>query len=99
MKRDRMWKRITCNQPVGWLHNKIGTIGFFLMGFAIFLGIRGIFGVSNEYSEHAEMMIEGYYEEQENTAIFTDTGRVHLLGRNMELHLLRCPCRQCREAP
>ena len=78
MKRDRMWKRITCNQPVGWLHNKIGTLGFFLMGFAIFLGIRGIFGVSNEYSEHAEMMIEGYYEEQENTLDAVFIGNSHI---------------------
>lgn len=56
----------------------IGTIGFFLMGLVIYLGIYGIFGVSNEYSEHAEMMIEGYYEEEEDTLDAVFIGNSHI---------------------
>lgn len=56
----------------------IGTIGFFLVGFIIFLSIKGIFGVSNEYSEHSEMMINGYYDEQENTIDAVLIGNSHI---------------------
>ncbi len=59
-------------------NEKIGTIGFFLAGLMIFMGIQEVFGVSNEYSEHAEMMIKGYYEEQEDTLDAVFIGNSHI---------------------
>src|SRR3546814_1623897 len=43
------------------------TILFLAIGGVILYQVSRLFGVSNEFSEHAEMMVNGYYEQEENT--------------------------------
>ena len=51
---------------------------FVLIGLLIFIGILPLFNASNAYSEHAEMMIKGYYELPENTADVVFIGNSHV---------------------
>lgn len=51
---------------------------FLILGVLIVWGVTKPFGVSNQYSEHAEMMINGYYAETENTVDAVLIGNSHV---------------------
>ena len=51
---------------------------FVIIGILVAYPILRVFGVSNEYSEHAEMMINGYYESKEDSADVVIVGNSHV---------------------
>lgn len=56
----------------------IRAVTFCLLCFLIFLLIQPLFQASNEYSEHAEMMIQGYYDLPEDSADLLFLGSSHV---------------------
>lgn len=54
------------------------TILFLAIGGVILFQVSRLFGVSNEFSEHAEMMVNGYYEQEENTIDAVLIGNSHV---------------------
>ena len=55
------------------------TVLFVAIGCVILYLVSRLFGVSNEYSEHAEMIVNGYYEQEENSidALFIGNSHVY----------------------
>lgn len=53
----------------------VKTIGFFLMGFVIYLGVKELLG---PFDENAEMMFDGYYNQQEDTMDAVFIGNSHI---------------------
>ncbi len=53
----------------------VKTIGFFLMGFVIYLGVKELLG---PFDENAEMMFDGYYSQQEDTMDAVFIGNSHI---------------------
>ncbi len=56
----------------------LGTTVFLVMTCILFFAVQNVFGVSNSFSEHAEMMFEGYYDEQEDTVDAVIIGNSHI---------------------
>ncbi len=57
------------------LRDVIGTIGFFLVGLLIYIGVGSVLGTTDEY---AEMMFEGYYGTEEDTVDALVIGNSHI---------------------
>lgn len=53
-------------------------IVFILVGLIVSYPIISLFGISNEFSEHAEMMINGYYDAPEDSADVVFIGNSHV---------------------
>ena len=51
---------------------------FLVIGFFIYGMVDSVFGVSNQYSEHAEMMLNGYYELEDDTIDVLFVGNSHV---------------------
>lgn len=51
---------------------------FCLIGALLFLPLQSVFGVSNYFSEHTEMMFKGYYEQPEDTLDAVLIGNSHI---------------------
>ena len=56
----------------------LGTTVFLIMTCVLFLAVQNVFGVSNKFSEHAEMMFEGYYDEPKDTVDAVIIGNSHI---------------------
>ncbi|MDO4321662.1 MAG: hypothetical protein Q4C61_03965 [Lachnospiraceae bacterium] len=56
----------------------IKTIIFCVIGVGMFFLVQSVLGVSNYFSEHTEMMFEGYYEQPENTVDAVLIGNSHV---------------------
>lgn len=56
----------------------LACILFILAGLLLFCGIHRFFGPSNYFSEHAEMMMSGYYEQPEDTLDVVLVGNSHV---------------------
>ncbi len=54
------------------------TILFVAIGCVILFWVSRLFGVSNEYSEHAEMIVNGYYEQAEDSIDALLIGNSHV---------------------
>ena len=51
---------------------------FIIVAIFIFLGLQKVFTASNSLTEHAEMMMDGYYNEKENTVDAVIIGNSHI---------------------
>jgi hypothetical protein len=56
----------------------IKGILFLAIGILLLLGLQSVFGVSNHFSEHTEMMFEGYYDQKEDTLDAVLIGNSHV---------------------
>ncbi len=78
-----------CGQPDGEMQQEKGkkkdvwkrlilSVLFFATGIVLFFAVQSVLGVSNYFSEHTEMMFEGYYEQPENTVDAVLIGNSHV---------------------
>lgn len=54
------------------------TICFLAIGILLFIFVQSMFGISNQYAKHAEMMFDGYYEKEEDTLDAVLIGNSHV---------------------
>lgn len=60
------------------MKNTLKVIVFLLIGLLIFFKISSVFGVSNSFSEHAEMMINGFYDLKKDSVDVLFVGNSHV---------------------
>ncbi len=61
-----------------------GTAAFLILTCVIFFSVQHVFGISNKYSEHSEMMFEGYYDKEADSidAIFIGNSHIYRYWQN-----------------